>query len=147
MSPLLEIEDDINSIKAAARLLGRLACSTRMDVKSEQLEAVRGMIENQIDNIAGHWNEALELERATEKVHEEAEGRLSSVQRRQADVCHWHLSIAGILPHYVTPMVEILTIIYPYQVRRVPEPCGQFGRIQRPLLGNWQSVSEKAKHP
>jgi hypothetical protein len=59
MSPLFEIEDDIASIRTAARLLGRLACSTRMgEICSEELEAIRGMIDNQIDNIDCRWRGA-----------------------------------------------------------------------------------------
>jgi hypothetical protein len=71
MSALFEIEDDIRSIQAAARLLGHLTAS-RMEIKHEELEAIRGMIENYIDDIECRWKEALDQELATRKAHEEA---------------------------------------------------------------------------
>jgi hypothetical protein len=43
-----------------------------MDVKAEELEAIRGMIDNQIDDIDCRWREALAVEEATKKAHSEA---------------------------------------------------------------------------
>jgi hypothetical protein len=72
MSPLLAIEEDITSIKAAVRLLGHLSSSTDMDIRPGDLEAIRGMVENYIDDIECRWKEALELEQAAKAAHEEA---------------------------------------------------------------------------
>jgi hypothetical protein len=58
MSLQFEIEEDIWPIRTEAKLPEHLPCSG-MDPTAPELEAIRGMIDNQIDDIDRRWREAL----------------------------------------------------------------------------------------